>query len=204
MSGTPARLPSRGPHIPVSDLTFMMITADNYVHFVCNRQYRPDFVFMKRSLSINGASYEPLSMIVGDNFQPLRQCVDAALGLGYTGKFGIVIVSIQRRCSQSRWIDLPAPILVATRSRRMPPPPARSTMAAPPFNSMDLSIPINLSASNNATDQKAVQWDDSREEPTINVFDIRLGFDGLAMGNIVHIFILRILNLHRSQSNIPM
>ncbi|KAF5330923.1 hypothetical protein D9619_005436 [Psilocybe cf. subviscida] len=161
MSGTPTRLPSRGPHIPVSDLTFMMITADNYVHIVCNRQYKQDLVFLKRSMTINGMSYEPLSMIVGDNFQPLRQCIDAALGLGYT--------------------DLPAPILVATRSRRMPPPPPRSSVAAPPFNSMDLSIPINLSMSNSAPDQKAVQWDDYREEPTINVFDIRLGFDGFAM-----------------------
>lgn len=98
MSGTPTRLPSRGPHVPVSDLTFMMITADNYVHIVCNRQYKQDLVFMKRSLSINGAAYEPLNMIVGDNFQPLRQCVDAALGLGYTGKFVSIISNAQRRC----------------------------------------------------------------------------------------------------------
>lgn len=94
VSGTPTRLPSRGPHIPVSDLTFMMITADNYVHIVCNRQYKQDLVFMKRSLSINGASYEPLSMIVGDNFQPSRQCVDAALGLGYTGQFIVEVMNI--------------------------------------------------------------------------------------------------------------
>lgn len=54
---------------------------------------------------------------------------------------------------------------------------------------------MNLSMSNSAPDQKAVQWDDYREEPTINVFDIRLGFDGFAMGNIAHIFPIISLNV---------
>ena len=75
---------------------------------------------------------------------------------------------------------LESSIVIATHSRRMPPPPLPAG-PIPPFNSIDLSVGVDLTNST-TPDQKTVQWDDWKEEHSIELFELQLRFDGFIMG----------------------
>lgn len=77
-------------------------------------------------------------------------------------------------------------VFIATHSRRMP-PPSRPIVNAPKFNTMDLSVPVNLPTSK-IPDQKSIQWENYGEERIIEIFELQLRFDGASMGKVIEIF----------------
>ena len=66
----------------------------------------------------------------------------------------------------------------------MPPPPP-STGSLPPFNSMDLSVGVDLT-NPTPSDQKMVEWENWEEEHSIELFELQLRFDGFIMGKFRH------------------
>ncbi|CAA7271639.1 unnamed protein product [Cyclocybe aegerita] len=162
ISGEPMRLPPRGPQTPISKPTLLLVTQDNCIHLTYYRQFLSGIRTMKRSLSFNGLTLENAagaSEIPEGQHSP-RQCVRAAIGMGYND----------------------VSILVATNTCRMQsttPPPA-PIMAPPPFNSMDLSIPIAIPETH-PQDHKSPEWDAWGEDNALDIYEIQLRFDGLTM-----------------------
>ncbi|KAF8965263.1 hypothetical protein BDZ97DRAFT_1918412 [Flammula alnicola] len=157
-SGIPTRLPPQGPPTPVSDPTLVLVTEDNWVHLTYIRIYATGIRSIKRTLAYSGISSETVpSVDVGENPNNTRQCIDAAIGIGYNE----------------------TSIFIATHSRRMP-PPSRPALAVPSFNSMELSLPVDLTNSS-PPDQKTIEWENWGEERTIELFEVQLRFDGVSM-----------------------
>ncbi|KDR81679.1 hypothetical protein GALMADRAFT_239795 [Galerina marginata CBS 339.88] len=155
-SGIPIRLPVRGPAIPISDATLLLVTQDNYVHLSYIRHYSSGLKTLKRSLIFFGVSTEssPSPMDVGENANSTRQCVEAAIGIGYNENT----------------------IFIATHSRRVP-PPGPTTLNAPAFDSMDLSVTRHLTS----PDQKTAEWENWGEERTIELYEVQIRFDSVQM-----------------------
>ncbi|KIM49322.1 hypothetical protein M413DRAFT_21564 [Hebeloma cylindrosporum] len=156
------RLPPRGPPIPVSEPTLLCVTQDNCVHLTYIRHFFPGLKTIKRSLGFTGITLEnTIPVDFGENSSFTRRCVHAAIGIGYNE----------------------GSIVIATHSRRMPPPPPPPTGSIPQFNSMDLSVGVDLT-NIAASDQKMVEWENWEEEHSIELFELQLRFDGFIMALI--------------------
>ncbi|KAF8163366.1 hypothetical protein B0H34DRAFT_650242 [Crassisporium funariophilum] len=163
-SDNPVRLPPRGPATPLSNPTIVIVTQDHHVHVSYLRYYFPSIRTLKRPLAFPGVTVEqpqmndPLESASGN-----RQCLDAAIGFGYNE----------------------SSFLVATYSRRVPPPPLASPMTAPiaPFNSMDLSIPVD--APQLLQEPRPMDWETSGDERTIELFEVHLRFDASYMMAVI-------------------
>ncbi|KAJ3517171.1 hypothetical protein NLJ89_g668 [Agrocybe chaxingu] len=158
-SGEPMRLPPRGPQTPISKPTLLLVTQDNCIHLTYYRQFLPGIRTMKRSLSFNGLTLENAAGAseVPEGQHSPRQCMRAAIDIS---------------------------ILVATNTRRMPSstPPCAPIMAPPPFNSMDLSVPITIPETH-PQDHKPPEWDAWGEDNALDIYEIQLRFDGLTMNH---------------------
>lgn len=83
------RLPPRGPRTLISNPTLVLVTQDHHVHITYLRQYASSLATMKRSLTSPGLTKEQLTTDVAENPRNNRQCIQAAIGLGYDGRFSI-------------------------------------------------------------------------------------------------------------------
>ena len=84
------RLPPRGPRAFISNPTLVLVTQDHHVQITYLRQYTPSFATMKRLLTSPGITKEQFQATeVTENSRNNRQCIQAAIGLGYDGKFPI-------------------------------------------------------------------------------------------------------------------
>lgn len=175
------RLPPRGPNTPISDPTLLIVTEDHWVHLTYIRFYLPGIRFIKRHLPFTGISTEMGNVMdVGDNSNNTRRCIDAAIGIGYNGK---IITMLSPFCLNTHIISAETSVFIATHSSRVP-PPTRQATSMPSFNSMDLSVPVDLTGMN-PPDQKVIEWDNWGEERTIELFEVTLRFDGSSMGIIL-------------------
>ena len=84
------RLPPRGPGAHISNPTLVLVTQDHHVHVTYLRQYTSSLATMKRLLSSLGITKEqPQATDVAENPRSNRQCIQAAIGLGYDGRFSV-------------------------------------------------------------------------------------------------------------------
>ena len=82
------RLPPRGPRTLISNPTLVLVTQDHHVHITYLRQYTSSLATMKRLLASPGITKEQFH--ASDNLEnprSNRQCIEAAIGLGYDGRF---------------------------------------------------------------------------------------------------------------------
>ncbi|KAF4615030.1 hypothetical protein D9613_003116 [Agrocybe pediades] len=165
-SGVPTRLPMRGPVMHISDPTVLLVTEDNHVQVVYVRQYLPGLKTLKRSLLISGITKEaqPNPYDIVEQMGITRQCTDAAIGLAYNENT----------------------ILVATHGRRLPPPPSGTPApAVSTFNSMDLSVNVDISGL--PTHEKGVaEWENWGEERTLELYEVQIRFDGALLSLFVN------------------
>ncbi|KAF9484725.1 hypothetical protein BDN70DRAFT_872266 [Pholiota conissans] len=152
--GDPTRLPPRGPTTPVADPTLLIVTEDHWLHLAYIRFYNSGVRFIKRYLPFNGGTSEVTNVMdLGDNPNNTRRCLDAAIGIGYNE----------------------TSVVIALHSSRLP-PPIRQANPIHSFNSMNLSVPVDLTNAN-APDQKVVEWDIWGEERTIELFEVAFRFE---------------------------
>ncbi|KAF8910993.1 hypothetical protein CPB84DRAFT_1701767 [Gymnopilus junonius] len=154
-TGLPERLPFRGPSVPISDATLLLITQDHYVHVTFVRQWTSALKTIKRSLMIPGQTWENTPPIDAGDINNTRQCFNATFGIGYNEKS----------------------LFIATHSRRLP-PPVPTTMNTSAFNTMDLSVTGDLTF----PDHRAVEWDSWGEERTVELYEVQIRFDGFQLG----------------------
>jgi hypothetical protein len=84
------RLPPRGPRTFISNPTLVLVTQDHHVHITYLRQYTSSFATLKRLLTSPGITKEQFQATdVTENPRNNRQCIQAAIGLGYDGKISI-------------------------------------------------------------------------------------------------------------------
>ncbi|TFK42513.1 hypothetical protein BDQ12DRAFT_676334 [Crucibulum laeve] len=157
------RLLPRGPLTSITNPTLILVTQDHQAHACYFRQYSPTLKIIKCSLlsptlRLEGQPVPVNGPVAGSG--AIRECVDAAVGLGY-GE---------------------SSILVAMHSRRIPPQSA----AIPPFDAMDIDVPIALQPT---TDSAPSDWDTWGEEQFIDLCEIQfkhypiaLGYDGMQIG----------------------
>jgi hypothetical protein len=82
------RLPPRGPRPFISNPTLVLVTQDHHVHITYLRQYTSSLATMKRLLTTPGVTKEHFQAAdVAENPRNSRQCIQAAIGLGYDGIF---------------------------------------------------------------------------------------------------------------------
>ena len=66
------------------------MTQDHHVHITYLRQYASSLATIKRLLTSPGITKEQLHAIDGaENPRSNRQCMEAAIGLGYDGKISL-------------------------------------------------------------------------------------------------------------------
>ncbi|KAF9535274.1 hypothetical protein CPB83DRAFT_841502 [Crepidotus variabilis] len=165
-AGDPARLPFRGPSTPVSNPTLVVVTEDNNVIIYFYRYVFAALRSIRRSLLNSGATVESgqnHTVDAVDTPTPVKYCIDAGISIGYN-ESSIFIASHSFR--------KPAPSL--------PIAPPQAT----PFNSMDLSVPINLSE-HTSQEKKYVDFDTWGEDYTVSVHELQLRYDG----NLINIFL---------------
>lgn len=172
-TGLPERLPPRGPPVPISDMTLLLVTQDHYVHLTFVRHYGSGLKTLKRSLMLPGVTWENSLPVDATEVNGTRHCVEAAIALGYNGK--------GRPCGKVyRSIDLLSAekgIIIATHSRKLP-PPAPATVNTSAFNTMDLSVSGDLTS----PDHKVVEWDNWGEEQAVDLHEVQIRFDGSQLG----------------------
>lgn len=82
-----ARLPPRGPRALISNPMLVLVTQDHHVHVTYIRQYHSSLATMKRLLTSLGITKEQLHTTdTVENPRSNRQCMEAAIGLGYDGR----------------------------------------------------------------------------------------------------------------------
>lgn len=82
------RHPPRGPRTPVSSPTLLLVTQDHRVSICYLRHYIPSLKIITCSLVQPGTAVENQPNSVDEppsESQSVRQCVHAAIGLGYNG-----------------------------------------------------------------------------------------------------------------------
>ncbi|KAJ7111538.1 hypothetical protein C8R43DRAFT_1159517 [Mycena crocata] len=157
-AGSPTRLPTRGPRTPVSNPTLLLVTETRSVTLCYLHQYGPPSLKMiSCPLSAPGSVGEtPVGDIRPNSMDQQRSikiCTRAAIGLAY---------------------NEPA-IIIATCSRILP-----SSVRDNSLNSMNLGLPLTLdSISSDA--EFPIEWENWGEESFIELCEVRLDFDGLAM-----------------------
>ncbi|KAF7338233.1 hypothetical protein MVEN_02048500 [Mycena venus] len=153
--GSPTRLPPRGPRTPVSNPTLILVTETRWVTICYLRQYFPSLRMISCPLS------EPASSAEGQP-NPLEQtsnrpgsvkiCTRAAIGLAYNE----------------------LSIVVATRSRVLPSTRDNS------LNSMNLTLPLTLEIPSSEP-ELATEWETWGEESCIELCEVRLDWEGMAV-----------------------
>ena len=85
------RLPPRGPRTLVSNPTLVLVTQDHHVHITYLRQYASSFATIKRLLTSPGVTKEQFHVTAdaAENSRSNRQCIEAAIGLVYDGRFSV-------------------------------------------------------------------------------------------------------------------
>ena len=84
------RLPPRGPRAFISNPSLVLVTQDHHVHITYLRQYTSLLATMKRLLTSPGITKEQFQATdVSENPRNNRQCIQAAIGLGYDGRFSM-------------------------------------------------------------------------------------------------------------------
>jgi len=150
------RCPFFGLHRP----TLVLVTQDHHVHITYLRQYASSLATMKRLLTSPGITKEQLHATdVTENPRNNRQCIEAAIGLLYDE----------------------TSIIIATYSRRLPAPLKTTTPVVTPFNSMDLSVSVDM-LQHRVQGPNPSDWETSGEERSIELSEVQILFDGSIMG----------------------
>ncbi|KAJ7774920.1 hypothetical protein B0H16DRAFT_1362208 [Mycena metata] len=155
-AGSPTRLPPRGPRIPVSNLTLILVTETRWVTVCYLRQYSPSIRMISCPLTEPSSAREGLPNPVeqvSNRSGSIKMCTRAAIGLAYNE----------------------SAIMVATRSRVLPSPGKDSSLT-----SMDLTLPLNLEIPSSEPDL-VIEWDTWGEESSIELCEVRLDFDGMVL-----------------------
>lgn len=175
------RLPPRGPRAFISNPTLVLVTQDHHVHITYLRQYTSSLATMKRLLTSLGITKEQFQATdVAENTRSNRQCIQAAIGLGYDGRF-----SINRSVHKLKPISETS-IIIATYSRRSPAPLKTTVPAVTPFNSMDLSVSVDM-LQHQSQGPNPSDWETSGEERFIELSEVQILFDGSIMGTCKHL-----------------
>lgn len=150
-SGLSTRLPPRGPHMPISDPTLLLVTQDHRVNVCYFRYYIPSLKIISCSLEQPGIILDSQAHLVQyKSLNTTRQCICAAIGLGFNE----------------------SSVLIATRSCLLPSPMPNS----PDFDATGLSLPVELTAQD--IDMLSTEWESIGEESFINICELQLKFDG--------------------------
>lgn len=117
-----------------------------------------------------------------DEFGGIRQCIDATIGLFYNGKSIYCIIVTWKG------YELPTEtsILVATRSRFIPPP-------SPDNQFVSIHFDGDTNASRPVDSALGCAWEACGERSKVAVCEVQLKFDGVNMGEI-SLKISRLLN----------
>ena len=83
------RLPPRGPVTPMSSPTLLLVTEDHQLNMCYLRPYMPSLKVMKCSLTQPSVVIENQPQSMHDFSDPVgvRVCINASIGLGYSGTF---------------------------------------------------------------------------------------------------------------------
>ncbi|TFY72667.1 hypothetical protein EVG20_g347 [Dentipellis fragilis] len=158
-SGHASRLPPSGPPTPCSDPTLFVVTQDLQANVIYYRTGFPSVRILRCSLTQPDEMQENLSSAnmpsASSSSQDVKTCVRAAIGVMY-GEMSII---------------------VAMHSRVIPAahPPAFSS-------SLDMHLSLNMDQTLQPSELTgSADWRHWGEEPTIELCEVRLGFDGVAM-----------------------
>lgn len=88
-------------------------------------------------------------------------------------------------CSQIEANFTETSIIIATYSRRLPAPLKTTVPAVTPFNSMDLSVSVDM-LQHQAQGPNPSDWETSGEERFIELSEVQILFDGSIMGTCKH------------------
>jgi hypothetical protein len=158
------RLPPRGPRTVISNPTLVLVTQDHHVHITYLRQYASSLATIKRLLTSPGITKEQFHATdAAENPRSNRQCIEAAIGLVYDE----------------------TSIIIATYSRRLPAPLKTTAPAVTPFNSMDLSLSVDM-LQHRFQGPNPSDWETSGEERSIELSEVQILFDGSIMGLYVN------------------
>ena len=86
-------------------------------------------------------------------------------------------------CPQTEANFTETSIIIATYSRRLPAPLKTTTPVVTPFNSMDLSVPVDM-LQHRVQGPNPSDWETSGEERSIELFEVQILFDGSIMGTL--------------------
>lgn len=140
------------------------------------RHYIPTLKIIKCSLIEPGVVAENQPNPVNDGpIGPgvIRQCMNAAIGLGYNGKHQI----FHSQRLKLTTVPTESSILVAMRSHRFPLP----TAIPAPFTAMNMDLSLDVTQPPVSEDM-GIEWETWGEETTIDLCEIQLRFDGSVMG----------------------
>ncbi|KAJ6496752.1 hypothetical protein C8R47DRAFT_1042539 [Mycena vitilis] len=158
-TGSPSRLPPRGPPTPVSNLSLILVTESRWVTVCYLRQYSPQLRMITCPLfePTSAGEGRPNPIEQGPNrHASIRICTRAAIGLAYNEHS----------------------IVIATRSRVIP-----SCVKDHSLNSMNLTLPLTLELPSSEPDL-AVEWETWGEESYVELSEIRLDFEGMVVSAI--------------------
>ncbi|KAJ7235441.1 hypothetical protein B0H12DRAFT_1027447 [Mycena haematopus] len=157
-TGSPSRLPPRGPRTPVSNPTLILVTETRWVTICYLRQYFPSLRMISCPLfeptSSGEAQPNPLEQVTGPG--SVKICTRAAIGLTY---------------------DNPS-IMIATRSRVLP-----SCSRNGSLNSMNLTLPLSLDMPS-LEPEFGIEWETWGEDSCIELCEVRLDWEGMGMHQI--------------------
>ncbi|KAA1471094.1 hypothetical protein DENSPDRAFT_837020 [Dentipellis sp. KUC8613] len=156
-SGHASRLPPSGPPTPCSDPTLFVVTQDLQANLIYYRTGSPSVSTLRCLLTQPDETREDLSSpnmpSASSSSQDIKICVRAAIGVMH-GEMSIIVAM------HSRVVPAPAP------------PPALSS-------SLDMHLSLNVDQTLQSSELSG--WGHWGEEPIIELCEVRLGFDGVAM-----------------------
>ncbi|KAG7092557.1 hypothetical protein E1B28_008906 [Marasmius oreades] len=152
---SPRRLPFRGPRAPVSHPTLVFVTENHQIVLCYVRHYSTSIKMLSCSLLQQSNATEPVSKLDQEptsDINSIQTCVSAAISLNFSDPS----------------------IIVATRSQKCPLP-----LPTPQFNHMDLGLTGEPDESGAEALDSVLE--DYEEHATIELCEVQLKFDGLAM-----------------------
>ncbi|KAF9464773.1 hypothetical protein BDZ94DRAFT_1255855 [Collybia nuda] len=160
-SGLNTRLPPRGPPTPISNPTLLLVTEDHRVNVCYFRQHGTIFKIISSSLLQPGTASERQPQTGEDNDLNNKRCFRAAIGLPYNE----------------------TSIMIATRTTFLP--PLSMDMEPPQYNSSQITFPISI-PQDQSLEFQSMEWENWREESTINLCEVNLKFDGVHISLITN------------------
>ncbi|KAI0054153.1 hypothetical protein FA95DRAFT_1480491 [Auriscalpium vulgare] len=151
------RLPPLGPPTTGATLILTIVTQDMQVHIIHRRSNALKFTMITCSLMHPDEAHELKPRTIPQSTggpEGLRECVSAAIGIAYNE----------------------TSIMVATRSRVTSTPTTQPT-----FSSIDMSLGLPLPMPTEESDFQPLDWAKWVEDASIEVCEVRVGYDGQGM-----------------------